>query len=88
MRKAAKVERVGCLQRNWQRKVVLWQGSELNEKGGKGGKDGGRTHDRRAAAKKEEKGKRRVAKENPEHVGRAARQDTLQFGVEKVETKI
>ena len=46
-----------------------------------------RTRGRRAAARKE-KGKRRVAKENPEHVGRAARQDTLQLGVEKVETQI
>ena len=47
-----------------------------------------RTRGRRAAARKEEKGKRRVAKENPEHVGRAARHDTLQLGVEKEETTI
>ena len=37
-----------------------------------------RTRGRRAAARKDEKGKRRVAKESPEHVGRAARQDTSQ----------
>ena len=41
-----------------------------------------RIRGRRAAARKEEKGKRRVAKEIPEHVGRAVRQDTLQLGVE------
>ena len=35
-----------------------------------------RTRGRRAAARREEKGKRRVAKESPEHVGRAARQDS------------
>ena len=47
-----------------------------------------RTRGTRAAARKEEKGKRRVAKENPDHVGRAARQDTLQFDVEQWETHI
>ena len=47
-----------------------------------------RTRGRRAAARKDEKNKRRVAKENPEHVERAAKQDTLQLGVEKEETKI
>ena len=47
-----------------------------------------RTRGRRAAARMEEKGKRRVAKENPGHVGCAARQDTVQLGVEKEETKI
>ena len=46
-----------------------------------------RTRGRRAAVIKEEKGRRRVAKENPELVGRAARQDTLQLVVEKVETR-
>ena len=45
-----------------------------------------RNRGRRAAARKEEKGKRRVAKEIPEHVGRAVRQDTLQLGVGKEET--
>ena len=45
-----------------------------------------RIRGRRAAAREEEKGKRTVAKENPEHVGRAARQDTFQLGVEKEET--
>ena len=45
-----------------------------------------RIRGRRAAARKEEKGKRRVAKESPEFVGRAARQDTLQLGVEEEET--
>ena len=41
-----------------------------------------RIRGRRAAARKEEKGKKRVAKEIPEHVGRAERQDTLQLGAE------
>ena len=44
-----------------------------------------RTRGRRAAARNEEKGKRMVAKENPEHVCCAARLDTLQLGVEKDE---
>ena len=47
----------------------------------------GRTHDRRAVVKKEAKGKRRVAREKPEHVGRVARQATLQRGVEREATK-
>ena len=46
-----------------------------------------RIRGRRGALVKEEKGKRRVAKEIPEHVGRAVRQDRLQLGVEKKETK-
>ena len=47
-----------------------------------------RTHGRRAAARKEAKGKRKVAREKPQRVGRAVRQDTLQLGVEKEEIKI
>ena len=43
----------------------------------------GRTHDRRAVVRKEAKGKRRVAREKPEHVGRVARQATLQRGVDE-----
>ena len=80
----------GCPQRNRQRKMEIFiKGQNWNEKGGKGGKDGGKNSwQEGAAARKEEKGKRRVAKENPEHVGRAARQDTLQFGAEKEETHI
>ena len=46
------------------------------------------TRGREAAARKEEKGKRTLAKENPERVGRVARQDTLQLGVEKEKTHI
>ena len=38
-----------------------------------------RTHGRRAEARKEAKGKRKVARESPERVGRVARQDTLQL---------
>ena len=38
-----------------------------------------KTRGRRAAASKEEKGKKRVARENPEHVGRATRQVTMQL---------
>ena len=62
------------------------KGQNWNEKGGKGGEE--RTRGRRATARKEEKGKRKVAWENPERVGRAARQDTLQLGVEKKETNM
>ena len=63
------------------------KGLNWNEKGGKGGRMEERTRGRRAVGRKEEKGKRKVAKENPEQVGRAARQDTLQLGAEKEETK-
>ena len=47
-----------------------------------------RTLGRRAVARKEAKGRREVAVQKPEHVGRVARQDTLQRGVEKVATTI
>ena len=47
---------------------------------------GGRTLGRRVAARKGAKGKRKVAREKPEHVGRVARQDTLQRGVIKKAT--
>ena len=46
-----------------------------------------RTPGRRAAARKEAKGRRKVAREKPECVGRAARQDTWQLGAGKEETK-
>ena len=46
-----------------------------------------RTLGRKAAARTEAKGKRKVAREKPERVGRAARQDTFQLGAEKEETK-
>ena len=39
-------------------------------------------------ARKEAKGKRKVAREKPEHVGRAARQDTLQPGARMEATNI
>ena len=42
-----------------------------------------RTPDRKAVARKEAKGKRKVARERPEHVGRVARQDILQLGAGK-----
>ena len=44
------------------------------------------TRGRRAAARKEDKGKRMVAQENPEHVWTCCKTDTLQLGVEKEET--
>ena len=47
-----------------------------------------RIRGRRAVARKEEKDKTRVAKEIPEHVGHVVRQDTLQHGAEKEETKL
>ena len=46
-----------------------------------------RTLGRRAAARKEAKGKRKVTRENPRRVGRVARQDTLQLGAGKEETR-
>ena len=57
-------------------------------KGAKVARMEGRTHGRKAAARKEAKGKRKVAREKQERVGRVARQDTLQFGAGKEETKI
>ena len=45
----------------------------------------GRTHDRKAVARKEANGKRKVAREKPENVGRVARQDTLQPGADNEE---
>ena len=39
-------------------------------------------------ARKEAKGKRKVAREKPEHVGRVARQDTLEPGAGKEATSI
>ena len=45
-----------------------------------------RTHGRKAAAGKEAKGKKKVAREKQERVGRVARQDTLQLGAGKDET--
>ena len=61
------------------------KGQNWNEKGGEGGKDGGKKSWQKAAARKEEKGKKRVAKEIPEYVGRAVREDTLLLGAEKGE---
>ena len=39
-----------------------------------------------AVARKEAKGKRKVAREKPEHVGRVARQDTSELGAGKEAT--
>ena len=47
-----------------------------------------RTRGRKAVARKEAKGRRKVAKEKRGHVGRAARQDTLQLGAGKEATRI
>ena len=55
------------------------KGHNWNEKGGKGGKTEGRTHGRKAVARKEAKGKKKVAREKPERVGRVARQDKNQL---------
>ena len=54
--------------------------------GGKGGKDGGKNPGRKAVARKEAKGKKKVAREKPERIGRVTRQDTLQHGAGKVPT--
>ena len=48
------------------------KGQNWNEKGGKGGKDGGKNSWQKGSGKK--RGKRKVAREKPERVGRAARQ--------------
>ena len=45
-----------------------------------------RTHGRKAVARKEAKGNRKVAREKPERFGRVARQATLQRGVENEAT--
>ena len=61
-------------------KMEFWEGSELERKKdtnvAQSGKDGrkGRTHGRRAVARKEARGRRKVAGKKPEHVGRVARQ--------------
>ena len=47
----------------------------------------GRTHGRRAVTRKEAKGKREATMEKTEHVGRVAKQDTLQRGVERAARK-
>ena len=65
----------------------LSKGQNWNEKGGKGGKDGGKTRGRKAAVRKEAKGKRKAAREKPERVGRAARWETSQPGAGKDETR-
>ena len=46
-----------------------------------------RTPDRKAAARKEAKDNRKVAREKPERVGCAARQDTLQLGETRICTQ-
>ena len=63
---------------NGRGKWCFWKGQNWNEKGGKGGKDGGQN------SWQEGSGKRKEARENPERV----RQDTLQLGAGKEETKI
>ena len=49
-------------------------------------KVGEKTCGRRAGARKEAQDRRKVAREQPEHVGLEETQDTLQRGVEKVAT--
>ena len=46
-----------------------------------------KTPGRKAAVRKEAKGKRKAAREKPERVGRAARQDSSQPGAGKEETR-
>ena len=57
------------------------------EKGGKGGKGGGKNPWQEGSGKKGGKGREKVGKEKSERVRRAARQDTLQLGAGKEETK-
>ena len=47
------------------------------------GKDGGKNRWQKGSGKKGGKGKRKAAREKPERVGRAAKQDTLQLGAGK-----
>ena len=71
--------------------MEFWNGQGWNEKDTKVAKVAkmeGRSHDRRAVASMEAKGRRKVARERPEHVGRVARRATLQRGVEKVATNM
>ena len=62
------------------------KGQSWNEKGGKGGK--GCRKELVAGNAMARKGKREVAREKPERIGRAARQDTLQLGAGKEATRI
>ena len=58
----------------------------MDTKVAKVAKMGERAHGRRAVARKEAKGKRKVAMEKPENLGRVARQATMEHGVEKEAT--
>ena len=60
-------------QENQQRKMEFWKGQSWNEKGYQGGKSGKDVVKNPSVARKEARGKRNVAREKPEHVGRAAR---------------
>ena len=70
-------------------KCGLGKGQNWNEKGGKGGKDGGKNSWQKGSGNKGGKRARKGWQRRfQKHVGRAARQDTLQLGVEKVATNI
>ena len=76
----------GCIQRNWQRKVVLQQRSELEREGWQRWQRWRKKLlAERHAVRKEAKGKRKAAREKPE---RAARQDTSQLRAGKEWTKM
>ena len=65
------------------------KGQSWNEKGGKGDKDGGKNSCQKGSGKTRNKGQEKGGKgEKPEHVGRVARQDTLQPGARKEATNI
>ena len=59
-----------------------------NEKSSKGSKGGGKNSWQKGNGKKGSKGQEEVAQEKRGHVGRAARQKTLQLGARKEATRI
>ena len=82
-------ENAGFLQRNGQRKVELLARFRAGtKKVAKVAKTVGRINGRKSVARKGAKGKRKVAREKPERVGRVARQNTLQHGAGKEATHI
>ena len=77
----------GCMQRMARESEAFAKARIGMRKGPKVARMEERTHGRKAAAGKEAKGKRKVAREKQERVGRVARQDTLQLGAGKEATE-
>ena len=64
------------------------KGQSWNEKGSKGSKGGGKNSWQKGSGKKGGKGQEKGGKGERGHVGRAARQNTLQLGAGKEATRI